>query len=436
MQAADVARKQGDIELLARAAAGLRGYGEMGANPEPETLALLEEALVAVGEDHAASRSRVLSRLAGTAPYARRMAERRRLSAEAYDLARASGDRQAISDALAARYWATLGPDYVTERRQVSDEALRLGREWGDPRLRILGHEAAIGAHLVLGDMAAAGREVDRYGELASEIRQPLFLCLANLFRGSYATNLGRFEEAQRFFDTALACGRGTVVYAEILYAGTVYWLRNMRRESPSFDDVGPLLDQIYTEEDVNLRMLVRVGSAIACLNGGDLEGARREYEEIVGIGIRGLERDESWLLCMGVIADLALEFQDAQHASIVYELLAPYEELMLVHDLIRVFGGSVSQALGIAAAAAGELDTGEAHLERAIERETRQGLLPALCNSQGALARLLVARGRRGDRARARELVERSEAGSRAIGTLRASDHARAAADALERDT
>jgi DNA-binding winged helix-turn-helix (wHTH) protein len=431
IRAADIARQLGAIELLARAAAGLRGYGEMGVAPEPETLALLEEALVAVGEDHAASRSRVLSRLAGSAPYSRKMAERRRLSGEAYHLAVASGDRLAISDAIAARYWATLGPDHIEERKKIGEEALVRGHEWGDPRLRILGYEAFIGAHLVEGEMAAAGRDIDRHAELAREMRQPLFLFLSNLFRGSHALNLGRFDEAENFFDDALAIGRGTVAYAEILHAGTVHWLQSMRGEAPPFA-VDPLLD-IYTEEDVNVRTLIRVGLAMARLAAGDTEAARREYEAIAQRGFRELERDESWLLGLGVLADLALESEDAEGATVLYELLAPYEGLTLAHDLIRVFGGTVSSALGVAATAVGELDQGEIHLERAMAREAEQGLLPALCNSQGALARLLVARRRRGDLARARSLIEQAEAGAAAIGTRRGYRQAQAAARALK---
>ena len=420
MRAADIARRHGAIDLLARAAVGLRGYGEMGVAPEPETLALLEEALVAVGEDHAASRSRVLSRLAGSAPYARSMAERERLSAEAYELAVASGDRLALSDALSARYWATLGPDRLEDRKAIGHEALRCGAAWNEPRLRTLGHEALIGAYLVEGEMDEAAREIAAHAALAEEMRQPLFLFISRLLQGSYALNLGRFDEAERMFEESLGKGRGVVRYAEIMHAGTVHWLRNMRGEPGDFGTVEPMLQEVFEAEDVNIRMLIRVGMAMARVLKGEHEAAEREYRAIAAQGFRELERDESWLLGLGILTELALAFGDREGAAVLYELLSPYEGFTLAHDLIRVFSGTVSSALGTAAMAMGELDAGEAHFERGMAREQEQGLLPSLYRSQEGLATLLFARDREGDRARGEALLASAEAGAAAIGGRR----------------
>lgn len=186
-KAAEIARRRGDVVGLTQAAVGLRGYGEMGVAPDEPTLALLREALAAVGDDHPVSRSRILSRLAGSAPYSRSMQTREDLSREAYALATRAGDRVAIADAIAARYWASLGPDRVADRLAVGREAIERGREWGDLRLRVLGHETLIGAHLVAGELEAADQEIRTYEALALELRQPLFLFLANVVCGSCA---------------------------------------------------------------------------------------------------------------------------------------------------------------------------------------------------------------------------------------------------------
>ena len=75
-RAAEIARRLERVDLLARAALGYRGPAEMGLPPEPTTLALLEEAVAAVGDTHPVLRARLLSRLVGTPPYANSMERR------------------------------------------------------------------------------------------------------------------------------------------------------------------------------------------------------------------------------------------------------------------------------------------------------------------------------------------------------------------------
>src|SRR5262245_12315143 len=62
-EASDLARSLGQRDLLARAAIGYRGFGEMGMPPDARTLALLEEARDALGPDHPLLRARLLARL-------------------------------------------------------------------------------------------------------------------------------------------------------------------------------------------------------------------------------------------------------------------------------------------------------------------------------------------------------------------------------------
>ena len=69
MQAADLARRLGRADLLARAALGYRGPAEMGTPSDPPTIALLDEALAAVGDAFPVIRARLLSRMVGTPPY-------------------------------------------------------------------------------------------------------------------------------------------------------------------------------------------------------------------------------------------------------------------------------------------------------------------------------------------------------------------------------
>jgi hypothetical protein len=110
----------------------------------------------------------------------------------------------------------------------------------------------------------------------------------------------------------------------------------------------------------------------------------------------------------------------DRGAAARLYELLRPYDDLVLVHDLLRSINGSVATALGNLATVLERYDDGEAHFEHAIAKETALGGVTAILCSKPGLARLLLLRGRRGDRARALALLDEVRAGMAAHGIVR----------------
>jgi DNA-binding winged helix-turn-helix (wHTH) protein/tetratricopeptide (TPR) repeat protein len=230
-EAAELARGLGRSDLLARAAIGYRGFGEMGVPPEPETLTLMREAHAALGDEHPQLRSRLLSRLAGTPPYALSMQTREEVSLEALELARQSDDPTVLTDALGARYWATLGPDRIEERLAVGREGKALAGRLGDRRIALIAWEIDVGAYLMLGDRAGVDNALENYARLADELRQPVFVFLAVMMRASRAMNLGDFEEAETLIRAALERGRGAVPFAELLFAGQLFWLMLQRGE-------------------------------------------------------------------------------------------------------------------------------------------------------------------------------------------------------------
>jgi predicted ATPase len=79
-RAAEIGRELQRADILARAAFGFRGQGEMGTPPDDGALTLLEEALAAVAERYPALRARLLSRLVGTPPHSNSLATRDTMS--------------------------------------------------------------------------------------------------------------------------------------------------------------------------------------------------------------------------------------------------------------------------------------------------------------------------------------------------------------------
>ncbi len=414
--AAGISRGLGRADLLARAAIGYRGFGEMGLPPEPDTLALLEEARDALGESHPVLRSRLLSKLTGTAPYMLSMAQRETLSREALALARASGDLGALRDALGARHWACLGPDRVAERIALGEEMVSLGEAQGDPLMVFTGHEALFGVHLLCGNAAGADRALAECVRLADALRYRYVLFQARFFQGARIACSGDLDGAERIFADALALGRERVPHAQVVYDAHMLWLRFQRGDHSGFDVSAVQLERLSTTwkgaEIVTLAAL-----ALVALDQGRRDVARRLYEDLTKGGLARLERDEHFLLTSAVVCDLIRNFEDRALAAELYEALLPYAHLLSFHDLLRTFAGSVAGELGELAHVLGRYDVAIAHFEEALVREQAVGARTAMISSKVGLARALRERAKRGDRARSAALMDEVDRESGPLG-------------------
>jgi hypothetical protein len=415
-EAAATARQLGRRDLLARAAIGYRGFGEMGVPPEPETLALLEEARDALGQTEPALRSRLLSLLTGTPPYSLSMERRRALSQEALALAREAGDPAALRDALGARSWACLGPDRVAERFEVGRELLALAERLGDPLTATMAHEYLFGTHLLVGDTAAADRALGEHARLVGELRRPFLRFMSSFLHGSRAVCAGRFEEAERLFRQALELGRGTVRYADVIYGGQMYWLQFQRGRLEELTSGESFLRDVV-ERWPGVAPLVRSALALVAVGQGRDEAAQSALDAIARHDFADLERDEHWLLTLVLLSDVAFAVADRPRAALLYDLLAPYAELIALHDLLRTFAGPVASVLGELAILLERWEVGIAHYEKAIAKGEAMGALHSLLGSKTGLARLLRRRGHPADRRRAEALVKEVEQGAIALG-------------------
>jgi hypothetical protein len=132
----------------------------------------------------------------------------------------------------------------------------------------------------------------------------------------------------------------------------------------------------------------------------GERDAARREFEALAAAGFDHLRRDEHWLVTMGSLSNVAVLVGDRARAADLYERLLPYADLVFVHDLLRSVSGTVGSALGSLATLIGRYDEGERHYQRAHALEQAMGGVAAVMDRAG-YARLLLLRGRPGDRER-----------------------------------
>ena len=400
---AATARSAGLPHFMARAAVAIFGFGEMGYRHAPAHVALLHESLAAIGDTDPVLRARLLARLAGTT-----MDDTRRriaLADESLALARSSGDPIALRDALGAAWWASLGPDRVTERFETAAELESLAERTGDPTVALLGLESRIGAYLLLGDAERLESSLAGYESLAAEIRMPIFVFMAMMLRVSCLMNAGDFDRADALREDAIRYGRGRIAFAPLATAGQLQWSQ-FHRGREKADPAGSLRFAASLAAFFENSALSTIFSAV--VTRVQKGGAGLDAAQLASIDPEALPRNEHWLLAMGILTDAAFELGDRGVMQQLYTMLWPYRELMVTHDLIRTVSGSVWACLGELASGLGRHDDAVAHYEQAIEREAAAGLAPAAQSSLTGLARACVLRGGPGDRDRAAALRER----------------------------
>ncbi len=401
-RSARAAQRLEDWPLMAEGVLAIRGFGEIGTRPAEGVIELLEEALANLPEDELRLRSQLLARRTHAVAHA--MEDRDRLSRDALECAERSGDPISLRDAWFSRWWATLGPDRIEDRFEVVRALSRLADRTGDFRTRMLALEVRLGAHLVRGDAEGIEATLAELERVADELRQPSFVFMAMNYRSSWLINQGRFEEAEALVEKAFAYGDGVVPFAAMTCMGQRYWSRQLRGDhidhAVDASELIHLLDDTLMPEDMR-----DVFVAMIRYSGhGDAEGAREMFSFDRA---RALERDENWLLVMATIGEMAIDLGDREMVDWIYDAMLPYEELITMHDLIRVGRGAVAHPLGLFAVARGDLDAAVAHFERAIEIEDRARMRFARVQSELGLVGALDRRGGPGDARRAQVVLD-----------------------------
>jgi DNA-binding SARP family transcriptional activator/tetratricopeptide (TPR) repeat protein len=400
--AAATARALGHPGLLSRAALGYAGRWSVLGRVDEERRELLEEALMALGEQDTSLRARLLARLALELYYGGDPRRRLELSGQAVTLARLTGDPHTLAVCLDARHYALWRPENVQERLEVAAELRRVAEATGDAELELEGAGWTVVDLLELGDVQGADVQIAAAGKLAEAMQVPIWLWWTSLFRGVRAQLDGRFDEAERLAGEALAVGqRGQGENATNAFAQAMF---NIRREQGRLGEVESAVAHF-----VDLYPALpawRAAYALLHAELGRQAEAREQFERLAGDGFDALPRDANWLIAVTLLAEVCGALGDAPRAEQLYGLLAPYANRNVVVGRAATCNGSASRLLGSLAAVMGEHETAEGHFIEALAMHERMGARPWTVRTQVSYAELLLRRRRRGDRGRARELL------------------------------
>ena len=335
LQAAAVARRLGDSDLLVAAALGGRRGDTRAGVTDAQRIAVLEAALAAVGDD-GASRALLLLSLA-EATDAREWERRRALAEEALALASDLSDPTAALDVLLNGYLFRVQPELSAARLVESGEALTLAERLAEPVLWFRACWFRVHACMEVADMVEVDLRIEQMAALAQ--RTGLLHCQWELLmtRAGRALLAGDLARAEALNDEALAtASRIGAPEALGAYGGVLFAIRRQQGRQ------GELVDLVATAAAENPAIPVLktvLGWAYCSL--GRLDDARALFADGVCAAFADVPRDLTWTSTIALWQECAVALDDVPAMEALYGVLEPHSGLVAfdVRDHQRCVG-------------------------------------------------------------------------------------------------
>jgi tetratricopeptide (TPR) repeat protein len=369
-EAADVARRTGRPDLLARAALGVTG-GTTSFEVDltrPDRADLLEDALDALPDGDSFLRCAVLARLSVALSFTGAEGRRRRLARDAVDMAHRLDDPRSLALALAAHCDALAGPDHVAERRRSGGDIVACGRRARDRLIELLGLRLRLVADAEAGDWAAVDVDIGLSAALLDSIAQPGLRWYLPLWRGARLAMVGDAagvrEQAGILRDLVERSGSKN---ARILER-TQQFVRAVVDGDP--DSALPLLLEVERRWPEIASSIEASRTLLLTLTGDHRQAQARLAAHLA----RDRVRDSEWLPETVQMAMTAVALGEVPAARQLYRLLAPHAGLFAVEGILAGTWGCIDAQLARLALVLGRTDEARAHFNRAIELDTAAG--------------------------------------------------------------
>jgi tetratricopeptide (TPR) repeat protein len=413
-EAAQIARRLANAGQFARAALG-SGSWAMGVRygkVDEVQVGLLEEALVMLGDADSPLRARVLAHLA-LACYHSPGERRLGLSQDAVEMARRTGDAAAQLAALFSRSISLEGYEKAHERLEVATQIVAIAEQTGNKEMVLRGHYRRLRELMEFGDLAAVDREIEIYGRLADELRQPIYLWLKPFCRASRAMLQGHFADCERLLEEALAIGQKAQDQNAALFFGTK--MSTLRRLQGRFAELEPRI-RSFVEKYPSI-VGWRVTLAQICAELGRPDEVRAQFESLAANDFADLPRDGAWVVGICLLAQVCAYLHDHRRAIPLYRLLLPFAGRNIVIGSAAAVYGPVSRHLGLLAATMSRWEEAARHFEDALALSARMGARPFTAYAQHEYGVMLLARGLAEDRERANRLLDQAAAEASDLG-------------------
>ena len=163
-----------------------------------------------------------------------------------------------------------------------------------------------------------------------------------------------------------------------------------IRREQGRLAELAPVVRHFVKDRGAGAAW--RPGLALIYADLGNLDAARREFDDLAAAEFAIVPRDALWETCLCYLAEVCYALGDRDRAAWLYDRLEPYRELAVVIGNTTVCLGATARYLGELAALLGREDSAEALFEQAIGIEGRIGAELWLAHTRLRLAELFDA--------------------------------------------
>ena len=416
-KAIEIARSLDDSNRLGRAVLGRVSYFAIGIVDET-AVALLDEALAAIGNEDSALRALLLAQR-GISIYFGSQTEKDQFATESIVVARRVGDKATLARCLFLRVYGAIYLWGASENLSIANEAMQLAEEIGDKDALIRSLFMHVGFNVILGDMKTANAGIDRFGSLAEELRMPTFLWNLGTLRAMQAMFAGQVGEAETLALHAFEVGRrGEPDNAPIMFGAQ---MSSIRREQ------GRVAEVVGTTKagvaQFPLIPAYRAALAFYYAESGDIDDARREFEALAEDDFGIFPADGNWPIAMVLVTDLCAALADKTRAAVLYDMIAPFSDRCpIVGTLVDCFG-SMGRFTAMLAATMERWDDAERHFEAALEMNIRMDAVRATVWTQCNFAQMLLARDAPGDRQKALGLLTKAIDTAQPLGMKRVVD-------------
>lgn len=384
-QAVSMARKTGDAGQLARAALGTSEPGMLFGVTQERRVALLEEALNALGDEESGTRIRLTARLATELYWSADLQRSIALAHDATATAERLGDQGALAHATYALHYVTRGPGTLAVRLRAAKRIIRAAVASNETQLELAGLAARVVTLIESGDIAGADDDVRALSAAADRLHHPEFQWYVSVYRLVQALVTGDFDQADQL---ATAARQAAEVSSEfnvgLFFAEAITDLRERTRSERAAHSSRVAAMATRFPRIVLWRCLVAFNEA-AEGEPGTVDEIGELTEDLVSRRIR----DGHWLAACCVLAEAAEAAGDTSSARLLLPALEPYADDLAVAGRVAAFRGSVSYALGLLTHALGDDEAARRYLRSSAQTHERIGAAPFHTRDLAALARL-----------------------------------------------
>jgi AAA ATPase domain len=399
-EAADLARKLGDAELLAEAVLGIVEPGNVAPGGDVDKARLIEEALDALGEGDHPLRALLLTRSLVPLYFFQARDRALRRSAEAVAIAERVCDEATLGQVLGERLMVLSGPDDLDERARMAERLLDLAGRSQRRSLYLKGHSWSALNLLQRGEVERARAHLDRHAACAEEQRQPFDRWQAGVCKAMLALLVGELEGAEELALEACGIGQtGKVPNAAVMLSIQLF---RIRLEQGRLDEIEPMILE-FARSMAHIPA-ARGPLALAYGHMGRVEESRRAFDAVASGGFGDYPRDSNWLTGLTDAAHVCWFVDDRERAALLYDMLLPHAPLAVMGSWFAACSGTVAHYLGLLATVLERWDAAHRHFELAAEMYLRMGAGPLLARARLDHADMLLREGTQ--RARAAEFL------------------------------